>query len=77
MPLPAPEIEARIKAALPDATVEILDLAGDDDHFQVTVTSSAFTGRTRVQQHKMVYEAIGGDMGTTLHALAVKTHVPA
>ena len=75
MPMDATEIETRIKSALPDATVELEDLAGDNDHWQVTVISSAFEGQSRVAQHKMVYAALGEDMGTTLHALAVKTKV--
>ena len=73
MPMTAEEITRRIQAALPDATVELKDLAGDNDHWQVTVKSTAFTGKTRVQQHQMVYAAFGADMGTTLHALAVTT----
>lgn len=75
MPLPAQEIESRIKAAISDAAIELVDLAGDDDHWQVTVTSSLFDGVSRVKQHKMVYDALGDDMGTTLHALSVKTKV--
>ncbi len=75
MPLLAADIKARIQAALPDATVTLLDLAGDNDHWQVTVISPAFTGLSRVKQHKMVYDALGTDMGTTLHALSVITKV--
>ncbi len=73
MPLPAHDIETRIKAAIPDAHVELVDLAGDNDHWQVTVTSTLFDGLPRIKQHKMVYDALGSDMGTTLHALSVKT----
>ena len=73
MPMSAEEITRRIQAALPDATVELKDLAGDNDHWQVTVKSAAFAGKSRVQQHQMVYAAFGADMGTTLHALAVTT----
>jgi stress-induced morphogen len=73
MPLLAADIKTRIQTALPDAIVHLVDLAGDNDHWQVTVTSPMFTGLSRVKQHKMVYEAIGGDMGTTLHALSVIT----
>lgn len=73
MPMDANEIETRIKSALPDATVVLEDLAGDNDHWQVTVISPAFEGQSRVAQHKMVYAALGDDMGTTLHALAVRT----
>jgi len=76
MAMPAAEIEALIKAALPDATVEIRDLAGDGDHYQAVVTSHAFAGKSRVQQHKLVYEALGGRMGGELHALQLTTAVP-
>ena len=76
MAMPAAEIEALIKSALPDAEVEIVDLAGDGDHYQAHVTSSAFAGKSRVQQHKMVYEALGGRMGGELHALQLTTGVP-
>ena len=73
----ASEIEAMIKAALPDATIEIKDLAGDGDHYAATVVSSAFAGKTRVQQHQMVYAALKGNMGGVLHALALTTSAPA
>jgi stress-induced morphogen len=76
MPMSASEIEKRIKAALPDATVELRDLAGDDNHWAATITSAAFRGKTRVQQHQMVNAAFGADMGTTLHSLAIQTAVP-
>lgn len=76
MPMLAEDIAAMIKTALPDAEVEITDLAGDGDHFAARVTSAAFAGRNRVQQHKMVYEALGGKMGGTLHALQLTTAVP-
>ena len=76
MAMPAAEIEALIKAALPDATVDIRDLAGDGDHYQALVTSAAFAGKNRVQQHKLVYEALGGRMGGELHALQLTTAVP-
>jgi stress-induced morphogen len=66
-------IEQLIRAAFPDATIEIKDLAGDGDHFAAHVVSSAFAGKTRVQQHKMVYDALGGRMGGALHALALTT----
>jgi stress-induced morphogen len=71
------EIEKLIKEALPDATVTIEDLAGDGDHFAAQVVSAAFKGKTRVQQHKMVYDALKGRMGGELHALALQTSVPA
>ena len=70
------DIEAAILAAIPDAQVELTDLAGDDDHWAVKVTSSAFAGKSRVMQHKMVYAAIGEKMGGELHALQVSTVVP-
>jgi stress-induced morphogen len=76
MSMPANEIERRILAAIPDAVVEIRDLAGDGDHYAATVTSASFRGKTRVQQHQMVNAAFGGDMGTTLHSLALQTRVP-
>lgn len=76
MPMAASEIEALIRAALPDAEIEIRDLAGDNDHFAAHVVSSAFAGKSRVMQHKMVYEALGGRMGGVLHALQLTTAVP-
>ena len=77
MAMDAGEIERMIKAALPDAAVEITDLAGDGDHYAATVTSSAFRGRSRVQQHQMVYDALGGRMGGVLHALQLTTRAEA
>ncbi|MGB3335932.1 MAG: BolA family transcriptional regulator [Devosia sp.] len=76
MPMDASEIERRIKAALPDADIEIRDLAGDGDHWAATVKSEQFRGKTRVQQHKLVYDALQGDMGGALHALALQTVIP-
>jgi stress-induced morphogen len=76
MPMDAREIERLIKEALPDASVEIRDLAGDGDHYAAKVVSSAFKGRTRVQQHQMVYAALKGNMGGVLHALALTTATP-
>jgi len=73
MAMDASEIERLIRAALPDAKIEIKDLAGDGDHFAAHVVSTAFAGKTRVQQHQMVYEALGGRMGGILHALALTT----
>ena len=67
------EIDNLIKEALSDATVEIQDLAGDGNHYSATVTSSKFVGKTKIQQHKMVYESLKGKMGNELHALALKT----
>lgn len=76
MPMDASEIEGLIKAALPDAKVDIRDLAGDGDHYAATVTSEAFRGKSRVQQHQLVYQALKGDMGGKLHALALQTNAP-
>ena len=76
MAMDAHDIEAMIKAALPDAIIEIKDLAGDGDHYAATVTSAAFAGKSRVQQHQMVYAALQGNMGGVLHALALTTSVP-
>jgi stress-induced morphogen len=70
------EIERLIKQAFPDAQVIIVDLKGDGDHFGARVTSGAFLGKSRVQQHKMVYDALQGQMGGSLHALALETSVP-
>jgi stress-induced morphogen len=67
------EIEAFIKAAFPDADIEMKDLAGDDDHWSATVKSAAFKGKSRVQQHQMVYAALKGNMGGVLHALQLQT----
>ncbi|MEO5806821.1 BolA family transcriptional regulator [Devosia sp.] len=76
MAMEANEIERRIKAGIPDAEIEIRDLAGDGDHWAATVISETFRGKTRVQQHQMVYAAVGGDMGGALHALALQTSAP-
>lgn len=76
MPMNADEIERLIKEALPDAKVELKDLRGDGDHYQAHVQSSAFTGKSRVQQHQMVYAALQGRVGGILHALALTTSVP-
>ncbi len=75
MAMDAHEINNLIKARFPDAEVEIRDLAGDGDHYAAHVLSSAFKGKSRVQQHQMVYEALGGRMGGDLHALALTTGV--
>ncbi len=72
----AAEIEAAIVAALPDARVEIDDLAGDGDHYAARVVSQAFAGLPRVRQHQLVYNALGGRMGGVLHALQLTTSVP-
>ncbi|MEZ5776516.1 MAG: BolA family transcriptional regulator [Hyphomicrobiaceae bacterium] len=76
MPMSASEIERLIKERLPDAQVSIEDLAGDGDHYAATVVSSQFKGKSRVQQHQMVYEALQGQMGGVLHALALQTSAP-
>lgn len=76
MPMSASEIEDAILAALPGAVVELTDLAGDDDHWAATVTAPQFAGLSRVAQHKLVYNALGGRMGGVLHALQVTTVVP-
>jgi stress-induced morphogen len=76
MPMDPSEIERLIKAKFPDATIQIQDLAGDGDHYAARVESSAFKGKSRVQQHQMVYDALGGRMGGVLHALALTTTTP-
>mgnify|MGYP002863051637 CR=1 FL=1 len=76
MPMEAKEIEKLIKIAFPDAEVLIEDLRGDGDHYSCVVQSSAFVGKSRVIQHKMVYDALGGRMGGELHALAIQTKTP-
>ena len=76
MPMAADEIETLIRAALPDATVEIRDLAGDGDHYSARVVSKSFVGLNRVRQHQLVYRALGGRMGGELHALQLETAVP-
>jgi len=76
MAMDASEIERLIKEHLPDAQVTIRDLAGDGDHYAATVISEAFRGKSRVQQHQIVYQALRGDMGGKLHALALQTGVP-
>jgi stress-induced morphogen len=73
MPMPAPEIERLIKARFPDATIKLQDLAGDNDHWAAHVVSAAFKGKSRVQQHQMVYDALGGHVGDRLHALQLTT----
>ena len=73
MAMTASEIETYIREAFPDAQINLVDLAGDDDHFQVTILSDGFKGKSRVEQHKMVFSALQGNMGGKLHALSVKT----
>lgn len=77
MAMDAGEIETLIREALPDAQVTITDLAGDGDHYSAHVVSSAFAGKSRVQQHQLVYKALRGRMGGELHALALQTSAPA
>ena len=67
------EIESLIKEAMPDAIVEIQDLAGDGNHYSATIISSQFSGKSKIEQHKMVYNSLKGKMGNELHALAIKT----
>ncbi|GGH00320.1 BolA family protein [Glycocaulis abyssi] len=76
MPMAADDISRLIREALPDAQVEIEDLAGDGDHYRATVVSPAFAGLSRVKQHQLVYNALGGRMGGELHALALITRAP-
>jgi stress-induced morphogen len=76
MPMDARDIERLIKASIPDAEVTIRDLAGDGDHYAATVVSASFRGKSRVQQHQLVYQALRGQMGGALHALALQTAVP-
>jgi stress-induced morphogen len=76
MAMPADEIIDLIKAGIPDAQIEMTDLAGDNDHWQAVVTSEAFRGKLRVAQHQMVYAALGSKMGNELHALALETRTP-
>ena len=76
MPMAAGEIERLIREAIPDAKVTIEDLRGDGDHYAAHVVSAAFRGKTRVQQHQMVYQALQGRMGGELHAMALQTSLP-
>lgn len=76
MAMKADDIETLIREALPDAEVTITDLAGDGDHYAARIVSAAFVGKSRVQQHKLVYDALGGRMGGELHALQLTTALP-
>ena len=76
MPDPA-DIKQRIEAAIPGASVEVEDYTGGGDHFSAVVTAEAFTGLSRIQQHRLVYDALGADVGGAIHALALKTQAPA
>jgi len=75
MTLSATEIEEMIKKKIPDAVIEIEDLRGDNNHYHATIISSQFSGLSKIKQHKMVYEALGKHMGSTLHALMLTTKV--
>jgi stress-induced morphogen len=77
MPMPAQDIESMIQAAIPDAQVQITDLAGDGDHYAARVVSESFRGVSRVERTRRVYAALGGRMGEELHALQLTTDVPA
>lgn len=77
MPMDVQEIEQLIREALPDAQIHIDDLRGDGDHYAARVVSASFAGKSRVEQHQMVYRALRGRMGDQLHALALQTSVPA
>lgn len=77
MPMSPAEIEGLIKESITDAEVRIEDLRGDGDHYAAYVVSAAFQGKSRVQQHQMVYQALRGRMGNELHALALQTSTPA
>jgi stress-induced morphogen len=76
MAMDAKDIERLIKAGIPDAEVTIRDLAGDGDHYAATVISASFRGKSRVQQHQLVYAALKAEMGGKLHALALQTGTP-
>lgn len=76
MPMDIQEVERLIKESFPDAVVRIEDLRGDGDHYAAYVESAQFAGKTRIQQHQMVYKALSGHMGGTLHALALRTTAP-
>jgi stress-induced morphogen len=74
--MPASAVEADLRAAFPDAVIEIQDLAGDGDHYKAKIVASAFEGLSRVRQHQLVYAALKGKMGGALHALALETAAP-
>lgn len=76
MPMSSIQIKNLILQTFPDAHIELKDLKGDNDHFAGIITSKAFMGKTRIQQHQMVYDALQGHMGTTLHAFSLKTQIP-
>jgi stress-induced morphogen len=76
MPMPSSEVERLIKQGIPDAKVEITDLAGDNNHYAAIVVSAEFAGKSKLQQHQLVYKALGGAMGEELHALQLQTCAP-
>ena len=76
MAMQGPDIERLIREAFPDAEVKLVDLAGDGDHFGARVTSATFAGKSRIQQHQLVYQALKEQLGGALHALALETIVP-
>lgn len=76
MPMPQAEIERLIKEGIPDAKVQLTALADDNDHWAAVVISSEFTGKSKLQQHQLVYKALGGNMGGDLHALQLTTYAP-
>lgn len=76
MALPQAELENLLSTAFPKAEITVQDLVGDQDHYKATIISEAFAGKSRLQQHQMVYQALGSLMGTTLHALTLDTRVP-
>lgn len=76
MPMNAEDLQRLIEDGIPDSVVIIEDLRGDGDHYSAHITSPAFEGKTRIQQHQMVYAALKGKMGTELHALAIQTSIP-
>lgn len=77
MPMSQQELETRLRQAFPDAEISVQDLAGDGDHYRARIVSQAFKGLTRVRQHQLVYQALGGSVGGELHALALETAAPA
>lgn len=76
MPIAQQELESRLRAAFPDAEISVQDLAGDGDHYRAKIISPVFKGLTRVRQHQLVYQALGGSVGGELHALALETAAP-
>lgn len=77
MPMPIADLEAELKAAFPDADIQVDDLAGDGDHYRARIVSKTFAGLSRVKQHQLVYAALKGKVGGELHALALETQAPA